>query len=285
MNLEELRTFLEVIDAGSLVAASRRLNVTQSTVTARMNALEQSLGQTLVHRHKSGATLTAAGFKFQRYAEVMVQLWRRARSEVSLPAGFDGVCNLGLEFDLWSGVGQRLLDYVREQCPAVAIAAWPGEQRQLDRWLNMGLIDVAICYSPQSGEGFTSRELFDDELVLVSSRVGASADLGPDYVYVDHGDEFRRQHAAAFPDQASAAVTLAASEWAVDLLLRKGGAGYLPHRLAQPLVQAARLHPVADAPVFSRRVYVVEAIGAVRQWPWYAAALAAARPPDSPPRG
>src|SRR5450432_939799 len=111
MNLDELRTFLEVIDAGSLVAASRRLNVTQSTVTARMNALEQALGQRLVHRHKSGATLTAAGFKFQRYAEVMVQLWRRARSEVSLPAGFDGVCNLGLEFDLWSGVGQRLLDH------------------------------------------------------------------------------------------------------------------------------------------------------------------------------
>jgi len=43
MNLQELCTFLEVVDTKSLVAASRRLNVTQSTVTARLNALEEAL--------------------------------------------------------------------------------------------------------------------------------------------------------------------------------------------------------------------------------------------------
>jgi len=41
MNLNEVRTFLEVIETGSLVAASQRLNVTQSTVTARISALEE----------------------------------------------------------------------------------------------------------------------------------------------------------------------------------------------------------------------------------------------------
>ena len=41
MNLEELRTFLAVVEAGSLIAASRRLNVTQSTVTARITFLSR----------------------------------------------------------------------------------------------------------------------------------------------------------------------------------------------------------------------------------------------------
>ena len=74
MNFDEIQTFLAIIETGSLVAASRRLHVTQSTVTARMNTLEAELGQKLLHRIKSGAELTSAGFKFQRYAEVMTQL-------------------------------------------------------------------------------------------------------------------------------------------------------------------------------------------------------------------
>ena len=76
-----LRTFVEVVDCGSLIAAARRLNVTQSTVTARINSLEREIGQKLIHRNKSGTELTSAGFKFQRYAEVMLQLWRQARFE------------------------------------------------------------------------------------------------------------------------------------------------------------------------------------------------------------
>ena len=122
MNLDELRTFLEVVDTGSLVMAARRLNVTPSTVTARINGLEQEIGQKLLHRHKSGTELTSPGFKFKRYAEVMVQLWVQARSEVSLPKGFEGVCNVGLDFDLWPGVGQGFLDHVRSHAPGVALA-------------------------------------------------------------------------------------------------------------------------------------------------------------------
>lgn len=275
MNLEEVRTFLEVIESGSLVRASRRLNVTQSTVTARMNALEDEIGQTLVHRHKSGAELTAAGFKFKRYAEVMVRLWRQARYEVSLPTGFGSVCNLGLEFDLWCDVGQRFIDHVHEHCPTVAIAAWPAEQRQLDRWLNMGLIDIAFCFAPQAGENFASRVLLDDELLLVSRQPPAGRTLDAGYLYVDHGDEFRRQHAAAFPGEATSALTIASSDWALDLLLRKGGSGYLPRRHVTRFLDDGRMFAAAEAPVFRRRVYVVETAETVRDWAWYAEALAA----------
>jgi LysR family transcriptional regulator, flagellar master operon regulator len=275
MNLEELRTFLEVVDSGSLVGASRRLNVTPSTVTARINALEEEVGQRLLHRNKSGAELTSPGFKLKRYAEVMVQLWRQARYEVSLPKGFQGVCNVGLEFDLWHGVGERFLDYVQEHCQGIAVAIWPGEQRQLDRWLNIGLVDLAFCYMPQSGENFASRVLFEDELVLVSTSRAATTDLDSSYVYVDHGDEFRRQHAAAFPGDTTSAITIASAEWAANHLLRKGGSGYLPRRHVTRLIESHALHEIANSPNFSRRVYLVESTQTVRVWDWYEAAVAA----------
>lgn len=276
MNLEELRTFLEVVETGSLVAAAKRLNVTPSTVTARINGLEQEVGQKLLHRNKSGADLTSPGFKFHRYAELMVQLWRQARSEVSLPKGFEGVCNIGLDFDLWHGPGQRFLDYVRTNSPGVALALWPGEQRMLDRWLSIGLVDIAFCYAPQAGERFVSRVLFDDELILVSDTRLQTPGFDASYVYVDHGDAFRRWHATAFPWDLTSALVVASSDWALDHLLRHGGSGYLPRRHVAAVFAEGRLHEVADAPSFIRQVYVIENAQTVRPWTWYDAALAAA---------
>jgi DNA-binding transcriptional LysR family regulator len=274
MNLDELRTFLEVIDSGSLVAASRRLNVTPSTVTARINALEQEVGQRLLHRNKSGAELTSPGFKLKRYAEVMVQLWRQARYEVSLPKGFQGVCNVGLDFDLWPMVGERFLGYLQEHCKEVAVAIWPGEQRQLDRWLNIGLIDLAFCYMPPSGEHFSSRVLFDDELLMVSTAQSTTAQLDSSYIYVDHGEEFRRQHAAAFPGDTTSAITIASADWAVSHFQRRGGSGYLPRRHVSRMLESGSLHEVAHAPQFRRRIYLVESAQAVQTWSWYEAAVA-----------
>jgi LysR family transcriptional regulator, flagellar master operon regulator len=273
MNIEELRTFLTVVETKSLVAASRRLHVTQSTVTARLNALEDEVGQKLLHRIKSGAELTSPGFKFKRYAEVMLQLWGRARHEISLPNGFDGVCNVGLELSLWRDVGQRLLDHIRRHCPKIAAALWPGETTQLDRWLKTGLIDLALCYAPQASENFTSRALFDDEIVLVANTRSAHAPPAPGYIFVDHGDEFRRQHTEAFSTLATP-ITLASSDWAVDYLLGNEGSGYLPRRYAATLLGHDRFHVVAAAPVFRRRVYAVENTPSILKWDWYEAALA-----------
>ncbi|MEZ5775501.1 MAG: LysR family transcriptional regulator [Hyphomicrobiaceae bacterium] len=269
MNVEVLRTFLEVVESGSLIAAAERLHVTQSTVTARINSLEAEVGQKLLHRNRSGAALTSAGFKFQRYAEVMVQIWRQARLDVSLPKGFVGVCNLGFDLDLWRGVGAGLVSGIRHHAPGVALAAWPGEQRMLDRWLATGLIDVALCHSPQARAPLSARVLFDDELVLV--RSGRGAEGNGDYIYVDHGDEFRRAHAVAFPTRETAAITFGGSDWAFDHLLAAGGSGYLPARYLGEPRAAGRLERDEAAPVFTRRVYLVENATTTRAWPWWEA--------------
>src|SRR5215469_14761126 len=125
MNQAELATFLAVAELRSLARAAQRLNVTQSTVTSRLDSLEAKLGQKLLHRRKSGTELTSAGFKFIRYAELLTQLWRQANYEIGLPKGFTGVCNVACYFDLWEELGARFLDYVHRRSPEVAVAVWP----------------------------------------------------------------------------------------------------------------------------------------------------------------
>ena len=275
MELDELTTFLQIVESGSLAGAAARLHVTPSTVTARLNTLEQQLGCRVLHRKKSGAQLTSAGFKLQRYAELMTQLWRQARHELSMPPGVVGICNIGAAFDLWRDVAAHFIDQMRRSCPRVATATWPGDDRALQRWLDSGLIDIAFCYAARAGDGFSSRLLFEDQLIMVSAKPDQRAHLDDSYIYVDHGEEFRRQHAHAFVGAAPALVTIAASEWALEYLQQCGAKGYLPARVAAPALRTGRLHRVAGAATFMRNVYLVQSTRSVREWEWYETAIAA----------
>ena len=58
MDITLIKTFLEVSNTGSFVAACDRLFVTQSAVSLRIQRLEDSLGHPLFTRSKAGAILT-----------------------------------------------------------------------------------------------------------------------------------------------------------------------------------------------------------------------------------
>jgi LysR family transcriptional regulator, flagellar master operon regulator len=267
MNLSTIQTFIAIAEAGQLNRAAERLHVTQSTVTTRLNSLEAELGQTLFLRRKSGTELTSAGFRFQRYAQLMVDTWRQARQETALPADIDATFNLGCHGDLWRGLGVDIFEYLHDHHPQVAISAWSGDQPELERWLGSGLIDAALSYAPVARENYTGYRLRDDRLVLVSNRPQAPLHPDPGYIYVDSGEEFRKNHAASYPDGDSPKVTLASSSWACDYLLKKGGSGYLPLRLTTDLLARGQLNRVVGAPEFTRSVYLVVNNNAAQNWP------------------
>ncbi|APO76015.1 LysR family transcriptional regulator protein [Rhizobium etli 8C-3] len=68
MDIEELRTFVEVADAGGVSPAARRLGISKSMVSRRLIRLEQALGIQLLARTTRGAGLTEAGGTFRDYA-------------------------------------------------------------------------------------------------------------------------------------------------------------------------------------------------------------------------
>jgi DNA-binding transcriptional LysR family regulator len=68
MDIEELRTFVEVADAGGITAAAIRLGVAKSIVSRRLARLEDELGVQLLARTTRGAALTEAGATFKDYA-------------------------------------------------------------------------------------------------------------------------------------------------------------------------------------------------------------------------
>lgn len=262
MNIALIKTFLEIIETKNLQQAAKRLHVTQSTVTVRLNTLEEMLGQKLFIRNKSGAELTYAGFMFQRYAEMFLQLWQQARQSISLPPGFTCMLNVGFETDLWEKLTQPWLLSMREKLPTVAIGMWPGDPEALSRWLSSGLVDLGLTYGVQMKAGIEIDPLYEEELVLVSTTPRSFSDdeLGTkwvqDYIFVDRGDELRQQHALLFPAQTVPALTFGGEHVALNYLLDRGGYAYLSARTAAAHLDTGRLLEVRDAPALSRQVYL-----------------------------
>lgn len=268
MNLQELRTLIAIVETGSLVRASQVLNVTQSTVTARLRTLEDEVGQTLVNRNKSGATLTAAGVRLHRYAETIANLWNQARQETSLPDGMSGVCNLACETDLWPNLGEQFFHKLKSGHPEIAISIWLGSQADVSAWLNEGKSDIAFTYRSATTLGQGQVEMTPDNLILLSTDPDSPLRFDPTYVYVEAGDAFGRDHAAAYADASTTRISFGNAITGLDYVLKTGGSAYLPMRMVHGPLADGRLHRLPDAPEFSRAVFVTFNTEARTGWTW-----------------
>ena len=157
MNITTLKTFLTVIELKNLNKAAQRLNVTQSTVSARIDSLEQALGQRLLVRSRRGTQTTKAGFAFLRHAENTVQSWERGRRAMELPKAFRATVSISCEQDLWEGQVEAWLNRVVSRDPLLAVEIWPGARAEIQAWLGSGLIDAAVMREPIAGEGVATR--------------------------------------------------------------------------------------------------------------------------------
>ncbi len=248
------QTFVEVASAGSLVRAAERLHVTQAAVSARLQTLEDLLGQRLFIRNKSGARLTPAGRTFMRYATQLLRVWERARADVARRPGRQAVLSLGAEMSLWSGVLLNWVMALRTDRPAVAIRTdMDAVDRLLDRIQN-GTLDMAILYSGQRRPGVESTLVLEEELVAVSSRPCRKLHVD-DYIYVDWGPDFRAHHDRSFPELSNAPLVVSLGPLALRYLLKVGGAGYFRTRAVAPFLTGGQLHRVKGAPAFSYSLY------------------------------
>lgn len=256
MDIELARTFLVVISSGSFVEAAKRLHVTQSTVSARMQRLEADLGAELFIRNKSGTTLTPAGRRFQHHASLLTRTVEQARQEIGVTGGFRAALTVGGRIGLWEDLLLRWLPAFAALAPDILVRALIGFEEDLMQALTDGRADVAVMYTPQARPGLTIEPLLEDRLVMVSTRAEPRARLDGSYVYVDWGPEFFAHHSLAFPDYPGAALSVNVGWLGLQHVLANGGSGYFPARLVREYEHAGRLHRVPEAPEFRLPAYL-----------------------------
>jgi DNA-binding transcriptional LysR family regulator len=256
MDTELARTFLAVVAAGSFVDAAQRLHVTQSTVSSRIQRLEEQLGAELFVRNKVGTTLTPAGRQFQRYAGVLTRTVEQARQEIGVMSGFRATITIGGRIGLWEDLLLRWLPIFSKLAPDIAVRALVGFEPELMEALIEGRADIGVMYTPQARPGLRVELLLEERLVMVSTQPQPSAELPADYIYVDWGPEFLAQHTLAFPSFTGVALSVNIGWLGLQQILAHGGSGYFPLRMLHEYEIGGRLHRVDAAPEFRLPAYL-----------------------------
>src|SRR5690606_22166232 len=261
MDIELARTFIEIVATGSFARASERLNVAQTTVSARIKTLEQQLGRPLFTRHKSGAVLTPAGEQFLRYAPMFVQLWQRTLHQVAVPAGRKAVLTIGAEVSLWQPFLLEWIGWIRTSMPDVALRVHVDVPRDLINQVTSGMVDIAIMYAPQYHPGLRIDLLMEEKLVFVTTSPDTPIGESNGYVHIDWGPDFALHQDTGFPD-AAPDLFIDFGPLALAHILRVGGSGYFRLSVAEPHLATGRLHLVPERPQFSYPVYLVQSANA-----------------------
>jgi len=257
MDLQLIRTFLEIISAGSFLEAADRVFVTQSAVSLRVKRLEEELGQKLFTRSKAGIELTPAGEQFERFARSLLKVWEEAKYQIALPEGYSDLLSIGCQYSLWPRLGGRWLRVLERHEKTTAFRAEVGMPDRLMRLIIQGTVDVAVMYTPQMRPGLKVEELLKEDLILVATDPAYNCDLDESYVFMDWGPEFAMAHASHFPRFDLARTSLALGPLALNFIIDQNRAGYFPTRLVREHINAGALHIVADAPVFPFPAYVI----------------------------
>jgi len=256
MHIEKLRTFLEVAATGNFYEASINLNVTQSTVSARIKTLEDRLRQKVFIRNPDGVSLTPAGERLQRHAINIVRLWQRAEQDAALPDNYKDSVGLGTVNSLTESVLLPWVLSMRERAPELAIHVQADFSNYLMRQLIDGVLDIAVMYEPRHTPGFVIEELIVDNLILVTTRtVDDHKAWREGYIFVDWGESFRQTEEKLNFD--SPPVHFGVGPPALQYILRNGGSGFFPSRMIKQFEDSGMLRRVPGVKEVHRIGYVV----------------------------
>jgi LysR family transcriptional regulator, flagellar master operon regulator len=262
MDTQLAKTFLEIVATKSFVQAAKRLNVAQTTVSARIRVLEERLGRPLFVRNKGGASLTAAGEQFLRYAPTFVQLWQRVRHVVGVPEGHRSVLTLGAEVSLWQPLLLEWVTWMRKSLPEIALRVHVDVPWDLIDQVAAGLVDIAIMYAPPHRPGLKVDLLLEEKLVFVATHPQFSTVESPGFVSVEWGPDFARGFSASFPDAPNPPLSFDLGPLALNYILTAGGSAYCRIHTAERYLAEGRLRIVPGMPSFSYPIYVVRSADA-----------------------
>jgi DNA-binding transcriptional LysR family regulator len=256
MNINLLKTFLEVARLRHFGKTADRLCLTQSAVSARIKQIEDALGVTLFDRKRNDIKLTAEGRRLARAADKIVKQWELAKNEITM-ASNEGqeLVRIGIVYDTWSILSSDWLQLNRQNHPDLLFQVQAFSAPLLQERLLADEVDAAVMFDPPYHPGFHVIDLGHIELQLLSTRKTSLDDCADlDYVYVDWGEGFSGLHQQHLGDILMPAVSMNISAMAIDHLLHYDGMAYLP--MQQIIYQNASKHfyEVVDAPIFQRGI-------------------------------
>jgi DNA-binding transcriptional LysR family regulator len=173
MNIQDVEAFVAVVETGSIVAASAKLNLTQPGVTRRVQNLEGRLGAELLDRQAKPLRPTSVGREAYEHALRLLRSVEDLRAGVSPQGEVTGEFRLGIMPYLSDAALTLPLDRLRAEFPRLTLRIASAWSSQLGERVTRGELD-AVAVSLAEGVA-PPAELASDDLgtmpvVLVAAR-------------------------------------------------------------------------------------------------------------------
>jgi len=171
MEIDQLTTFVAVATVGGFHRAAETLRVSQPAVSARIKALEDSLGSPLFARSRSELTLTEAGRILRPYAEQLLKTASQARQAVhELKPASGGPLQIAAALSISVYFLPDVLKRFQRAHPKVIIAIRPGHSKEVLEMVLNEEAEIGLARSLQHPM-IETISLRDDPLLLVAHPV------------------------------------------------------------------------------------------------------------------
>ncbi|HCE2958372.1 TPA: LysR family transcriptional regulator [Vibrio parahaemolyticus] len=257
MDVKVFRTFLELAKVRHFGRAAENLYITQAAVSARIKQLETYFDTQLFIRDRNNIKLTSAGERLISYAEVMVTTLQQAKLELSLEDGKALQLTMGGTPNIWDAYLQNCLSIVTDSFGGYGFMAEVMGREMLSRSLLERTLDMAFAFDQIKADELNCKKVADVVLVLVSTEQDSlDTVFEHKYVYVDWGTRFASEHSERHPKIPAPYLRTSTARIALDFILEKGGAAYLPVSLVEPFIANGQLYKVSGVEDWYRPIYL-----------------------------
>ena len=177
METAYLRTFMAVLESGSMSEAARRLDLTAAAVAQQMRVLEREFGVPLLRRAGRTVAPTEAGHRLSDRARLLLAELTTMRQVVGDEEGAFEL-TLGAINTMLNGPLPAVLEALVRQHPAAHVVVRSGLTSELYEQVQGGKLDVAICLHPAFVLPKTLRWVLlrEERLVVLAPRAWAHRD-------------------------------------------------------------------------------------------------------------
>jgi DNA-binding transcriptional LysR family regulator len=169
VEIAQVEAFLAVGTFGGFRRAADALRVTQPAISARIKALEESLGVTLFERGRTGLALSPAGRALRPHAEQLLHALALARQAVhDLRPGTGGALTIAAALSICTYLLPDVLKRFQGAHPKTLITVRSGHSKEVLEMVLAGEAELGIARSLHHPE-IETVSLRDDPLVLVTA--------------------------------------------------------------------------------------------------------------------
>jgi DNA-binding transcriptional LysR family regulator len=169
IDIESLRVFMAVVEAGSIAEASRALHLVASAVSKRISDLEQDTSAPLFYRHSRGVLPTPAGEALHHHAKQIFEQFRQIDTTLGeYSGGIRGHVRLAVTYTAMVHYLPDDLQRFIAVHPELKIELIEKTSDVVVRMVENGVVDFGICAMPGPSLRLTCLPYRVDRLVLIT---------------------------------------------------------------------------------------------------------------------